>query len=91
LKLLLQAVSVSNRSDGFMIDVQNQLFTRLSNSMIQLARPLSRWRGSFCCVGCPWAFHIGEFLFFLKQFFLSGEDPITQDISSELSSETQGI
>jgi hypothetical protein len=26
------------------IDVQNQLFTRLSNSMIHLARPLSRWQ-----------------------------------------------
>jgi len=70
-------MSVSNRSGGFVIDVQNQLFTRLSNSMIQLARPLSRWRGSLCCVGCPWPFHIAEFLFFLKQFFLSGEDQIT--------------
>jgi hypothetical protein len=37
-------MSVSNHSGGFVIDVQNQLFTRLSNSMIQLARPLSRWQ-----------------------------------------------
>jgi hypothetical protein len=44
LKFLLQAMSVSNHSGGFVIDVQNQLFTRLSNSMIQLARPLSRWQ-----------------------------------------------